>query len=341
MSPAPGPLPGPGATPGRPDGTTPPSPHTEGLTVSNTATAATAASVSRRSRRTGPSHGNSGYLFVLPFLLVFLAMLVLPLVYAAYLSLFREQLIGGTVFAGLDNYVRAVQDDRLLEGIFRVARFFLIQVPIMLAFSLISALAIDSGLLRFAKVFRLGIFVPYAVPAAVATLMWGYLYGPDFGLFAQLAKAVGAGAPRFLSESHMLGSIANIVTWEFVGYNMIILYAALRAIPHDLYEAAAVDGAGAWRIAWSIKVPALRPALLLCLIFSIIGSFQLFTEPKLMQPLAPNVIDSAYTPNLYAYTLAFTGQEVNYAAAVSFLLGLVIVIASYTVLLATNRRSRA
>jgi multiple sugar transport system permease protein len=292
-------------------------------------------------KQKSPSHANSGYLFVLPFLLVFATMLVLPLAYAAYLSLFREQLIGGTVFAGLDNYVRALQDDRLMAGVLRVARFFLLQVPIMLALSLIAALAIDSGLLRFAKVVRLGIFVPYAVPAVVATLMWGYLYGPDFGPFAQLADAIGTPAPRFLAADNMLASIANIVTWEFVGYNMIILYAALRSIPQDLYEAAAVDGAGAWRIAWSIKIPALRPALLLCLIFSVIGSFQLFTEPQLMQRLAPSVIDSSYTPNLYAYSLAFTGQEVNYAAAVSFLLGLVIVIASYTVLIATNRRSRA
>jgi multiple sugar transport system permease protein len=311
------------------------------VTESLTAAAPAPAPPAGNARRKGPSHANSGYLFVLPFLLVFLTMLVLPLAYAAYLSLFREQLIGGTVFAGLDNYTRALTDDRLIAGILRVARFFLIQVPIMLALSLIAALAIDSGLLRFAKVFRLGIFVPYAVPAVVAALMWGYLYGPDFGPFAQLAKKIGAAPPQFLSEGHMLASIANIVTWEFVGYNMIILYAALRSIPHDLYEAAAVDGAGAWRIAWSIKVPALRPALLLCLIFSVIGSFQLFTEPQLMQRLAPNVIGSSYTPNLYAYTLAFTGQEVNYAAAVSFLLGLVIVIASYTVLLATNRRSRA
>jgi multiple sugar transport system permease protein len=302
---------------------------------------APAAPPGRAARSRGPSHANSGYLFVLPFLVVFLAMLVLPLAYAAYLSLFREQLVGGTVFAGLDNYVRALQDERLMQGVLRVARFFVIQVPLMLLLSLIAALAIDSGLLRFAKVIRLGIFVPYAVPAVVATLMWGYLYGPDFGPFAQLAKNLGLSAPRFLSEGGMLGSIANIVMWEFVGYNMIILYAALRSIPHDLYEAAAVDGAGAWRIAWSIKVPALRPALLLCLIFSVIGSFQLFVEPQLLQRLAPNVIDSSYTPNLYAYTLAFTGQEVNYAAAVSFLLGLVIVIASYTVLLATNRRSRA
>ena len=304
-------------------------------------TTATPAAAGRRIRSQGPSHANSGYLFVLPFLIVFVTMLILPLLYAAYLSLFREQLVGGTVFAGLDNYVRAVQDDRLLEGVLRVARFFVLQVPIMLVLSLAAALAIDSGLLRFAKVFRLGIFVPYAVPAVVATLMWGYLYGPDFGPFAQLADKLGLAQPRFLSEGGMLPSIANIVTWEFVGYNMIILYAALRSIPHDLYEAAAVDGAGAWRIAWSIKLPALRPALMLCLIFSIIGSFQLFAEPQLLQRLAPNVVDSSYTPNLYAYTLAFTGQEVNYAAAVSFLLGLVIVIASYTVLLVTNRRSRS
>jgi multiple sugar transport system permease protein len=309
--------------------------------VSNTATAATAPPASRRSRRTGPSHANSGYLFVLPFLLVFLAMLVLPLVYAAYLSLFREQLIGGTVFAGLDNYTRALGDERLIEGVLRVARFFLLQVPIMLALSLAAALAIDTGLLRFAKVFRLGIFVPYAVPAVVATLMWGYLYGPDFGLFAQIAGKIGIDRPQFLSSDNVLASTANIVTWEFVGYNMIILYAALRAVPHDLYEAAAVDGAGAWRTAWSIKLPALRPALLLCLIFSVIGSFQLFAEPQLLQRLAPNVINSSFTPNLYAYSLAFTGQEVNYAAAVSFLLGLVIVVASYTVLLVSSRRSRA
>ena len=293
-----------------------------------------------RIRARGPSHANSGYLFVLPFLLVFAAMLVLPLAYAAYLSLFREQLIGGTVFAGLENYTRALSDDRLIEGLVRVAKFFLLQVPVMLLLSLLSALAIDSGLLRFAKVFRLGIFMPYAVPAVVATLMWGYLYGREFGPFAQLADKLGVPAPDFLSDDWMLGSMANIVTWEFVGYNMIILYAALRSIPHDLYEAAAVDGAGAWRIAWSIKIPALRPALLVCLIFSVIGSFQLFTEPQLLQRLAPSVIDSSYTPNLYAYTLAFTGQEVNYAAAVSFLLGFVIVVASYTVLLATNRRSR-
>lgn len=282
--------------------------------------------------------GTAGLLFAAPFLVLFLLLFLTPLAYAAYLSLFQTRLVGGTTFAGLDNYARALGDPLLLRGVLRVATFFVIQVPLMLLLALLFALALDSGLVRLARVVRLGVFVPYAVPSVVATLMWGYLYGPDYGPFAQLSKALGIAVPRFLSESWMLGSLANVVTWEFVGYNMIILYAALRTIPTDLYEAAAMDGAGAWRIAWSIKLPALRPALLLTLMFSVIGSFQLFNEPKLVQPIAPDVIDSAYTANLYAYSLAFIGQQTNYAAAVSFLLGLVIVIVSYVVLLTANRR---
>ena len=286
----------------------------------------------RSSRRT------AGPLFVAPFLLLFVLLFLTPLGYAAYLSLFEHKLIGGTTFVGLDNYVTAVKDPQLIHGVLRVATFFLIQVPVMLVLALLFALALDSGLVRLARVVRLGIFVPYAVPSVVATIMWGYLYGPDYGPFAQLSKALHVPVPHFLSSGWMLGSLGNIVTWEFVGYNMIILYAALRAIPHELYEAAAVDGAGAWRIAWSIKLPALRPALMLTLVFSVIGSFQLFNEPNLLRRLAPAVIDSAYTANLYAYSLAFISQRINYAAAVSFLLGLVIVIVSYAVLLTANRR---
>ena len=268
------------------------------------------------------------------FLLLFLA----PLGYAAYLSLFQERLIGGTAFVGLDNYVQALKDPQLIHGVARVALFFVTQVPVMLVLALAFALALDSGLLRLARVIRLGVFVPYAVPSVVAALMWGYLYGPDFGPFAQLGRKLDLPVPHFLSDGWMLGSLANIVTWEFVGYNMIILYAALRTIPAELYEAAAMDGAGAWRVAWSIKLPALRPALMLTLLFSVIGSFQLFNEPKLLMSIAPDVISSSYTANLYSYTLAFTGQQLNYAATVSFLLGLVIVMVSYAVLLTANRR---
>jgi multiple sugar transport system permease protein len=291
-----------------------------------------------RHRRGRARQRAAGPLFVAPFLVLFLVLFLAPLGYAAYLSLFQERLIGGTTFVGPANYVTAVQDPHLIQGVLRVAVFFVIQVPVMLLLALLFALALDSGLLRLARVVRLGIFVPYAVPSVVASLMWGYLYGPDYGPFAQLSKALNLATPRFLSDGWMLGSLANIVTWEFVGYNMILLYAALRAIPQDLYEAAAMDGAGAWRIAWSVKLPALRPALLLALVFSVIGSFQLFNEPNLLQRLAPDVIDSAYTANLYANSLAFTSQQINYAATVSFLLGVVIVIISYAVLLTANRR---
>ena len=291
----------------------------------------------RAARRSAP--GTVGYLFIAPFMISFTALFALPLVYAAYISLFKNRLIGGVTFVGLDNYIRALNDPALREGVVRVGVFFVIQVPIMLALATFAALAIDSGLLRLSKVFRLGIFLPYAVPAVVATLMWGYLYGPSFGPFAQLADKLSISAPDFLKEPWVLPSIANIVTWEFVGYNMIILYAALRAISPDLYEAAAVDGAGAWRVAWSIKLPAIRRALGVCLIFSVIGAFQLFSEPKLLQPLSPTVINGNYTPNLYAYTLSFTSQDTNYAAAVSFLLGLVIVIVSYAIIISGNRRS--
>ena len=157
----------------------------------------------------------------------------------------------------------------------------------MLILALVFALILDSGKVWLARFYRVGIFVPYAVPTVIAALMWGFLYGRDFGPFADIANALGLSPPNFLSEKTMLFSIANVSTWTYTGYNMIILYAALRSIPSELYEAAAVDGAGAVRTAIHIKLPLLRPALLLCTIFSIIGSMQLFAEPQIFFSIAP------------------------------------------------------
>jgi multiple sugar transport system permease protein len=280
----------------------------------------------------------AGYCFIAPFFVIFLAMIILPLFYSGYLSLFRSQLVGGTVFAGLGNYVDAIHDKAFLEGVWRMTKFLLIQVPIMLGLALLFALVLDSGRLRLQRFIRLSIFVPYAVPSVIGALMWGYLYGPSFGPFAQLARDLGLSAPPFLSNGWALGSIMNIVTWGFVGYNMIIMYAALRSVPSELYEAARVDGAGEIRIAWSVKIPSIRSAVLLTVIFSVIGSFQLFNEPNLLRSLAPNVIDVSYTPNIYAYNLAFVNQQINYAAAIAFLLGFVIMVVSYVVQLTAQRK---
>ena len=282
----------------------------------------------------------TAYALITPFLLVFVAMLIVPLGYSGFLSLFQSKLIGGEVFSGLDNFVKALTDPQFLGGIGRMLIFLAVQVPIMLGLALFFALAIDSGKLRGSRFSRLAIFVPFAVPGVVATLMWGYLYGGDFGPIAQTFRFVGLPAPDLLSAQWMLQSMMNIVTWEFVGYNMIIMYAALRAIPGELYEAAEIDGAGPIRIAWSIKIPAIRPAIILTVIFSVIGTFQLFNEPSLLAKIAPNVIGSAYTPNQYAYTLAFVYQDSNYAAAVAFLLGLFIMVVSDVVQLTSQRASR-
>ncbi len=282
----------------------------------------------------------TAYALITPFVVVFIAMVIAPLVYAGFLSLFQTRLIGGEQFVGLANFGKALTDPVFLTGVGRVTVFLLIQVPVMLGLALFFALAIDSGRMRGSRFSRIAIFVPFAVPGVVAALMWGYLYGDDFGPIAQSIRAVGLPAPDLLSNELILFSMMNIVTWSFVGYNMIIMYAALRAIPTELYEAAEIDGAGAIRVAWSIKVPAIRPAIMLTLIFSIIGSFQLFTEPTLLAAIAPNVIGTSYTPNMYAYTLAFRFQDVNYAAAVAFLLGFVIMIISYVVQL-SGRRAEA
>ena len=130
----------------------------------------------------------------------------------------------------------------------------------------------------------------------------------------------------------------NIVTWTYVGYNMIVMYSALKSIPTELYEAAEIDGASQWRLAWSVKIPMIRPAIFLTIIFSVIGSFQIFNEPSLLVEIAPTAITQSFTPNFYAYNVAFVNQDVNYAAAIAFLLGFVIMIVSYVVQLSTQRR---
>ncbi len=215
--------------------------------------------------------------------------------------------------------------------------FMVVQVPIMLGLALIFALLLDSGVARLRTLFRMSFFLPYAIPSVVSALLWGYLYSPGFGPLTQVANVFHFPAPGFLTDAGMLPAIGNIVTWQYTGYNMIIMYAALQAIPPDLYEAAVVDGATGWEVARYIKIPLITPAIILTCVFSIIGSLQLFTEPSIMSTLAPTVIQDHYTPNLYAYTLAFTNQQYDYSAAISFTLGAIVFVCSYIFMFATNR----
>jgi multiple sugar transport system permease protein len=282
----------------------------------------------------------AGWWFVGPFMAVFALVFLAPIAYSVWLSLFQDRLVGGTSFVGLDNYAAALGDQRLWSGLARVALFLVVQVPVMLGLALFAALAIDSGRLHGAAFFRISVFMPYAVPAVVATLMWGFMYGTRFGLVGNLQDALGVTLPAPLSPDYVLVAIGNIVTWSFVGYNMLIFYSALRTVPRSLYEAAEIDGAGQLRIITAIKLPAIRGALVVATIFSVIGSFQLFNEPSILQALAPNAITTDFTPNLYAYSLSFSGQQYNYAATVALVMGLVTMVVAYVVQLRGLRQEK-
>ncbi|QTE30078.1 carbohydrate ABC transporter permease [Pengzhenrongella sicca] len=273
----------------------------------------------------------SGWLFIGPFMAVFAVVFLAPIAYSIFLSFFRNQLVGGNAFVGLANYSQALQDTQFWSALFRVTLFLAVQVPVMLLLALLVALALDSGRLYGTSFFRLSIFLPYAVPAVVASLMWGFMYGTRFGLVGSLNRALGTDIPNPLSPELILASIGNIVTWEFIGYNMLIFYAALRVIPKSLYEAAEIDGASQLRLITAIKLPAIRGALVVASIFSVIGSFQLFNEPAILQSLAPNSISTYFTPNLYAYSLSFSGQQYNYSATVAIIMGVITMVIAYAV----------
>lgn len=288
--------------------------------------------IPKRARRAGQRRRSwQAWSFIGPFMLVFALVFIAPIIYSIVISLFRDQLVGGSVFVGFENYLRAFKDPHLWEALGRVSLFLAVQVPVMLGISLLVALAIDSARLYGSSFFRITIFMPYAVPAVVAALMWGFMYGTRFGLVGNISDWLGVTLPSPMAPEWILAAIGNIVTWEFAGYNMLIFYSALRVIPHSLYEAAEIDGAGQWRVITAIKIPAIRGALVIATIFSIIGSFQLFNEPSILQNMAPNAITTYFTPNLYAYNLSFSGQQYGYAATIAVIMGLVTMVIAYIV----------
>ncbi|UKA56381.1 sugar ABC transporter permease [Arthrobacter sp. FW305-BF8] len=282
----------------------------------------------------------AGWWFICPFMAVFALVFLAPIAYSIYLSVFRNQLIGGKAFVGLDNYARALGDAQFWSALGRVSLFLAVQVPVMLFIALVVALALDSGRLYGRSFFRISIFLPYAVPAVVATLMWGFMYGTRFGLVGNINQAFGLNLPSPLSSELVLASIGNIVTWEFIGYNMLIFYSALTVIPKSLYEAAEIDGAGQLRVITAIKLPAIRGAIVVASIFSVIGSFQLFNEPSILKSLSPNTISTYFTPNLYAFSLSFSGQQYNYSATVAIIMGLITMAIAYAVQVRGMRKER-
>jgi multiple sugar transport system permease protein len=280
-----------------------------------------------------PKRSWRGWTFVGPFFF-FAIVFIAPLAYAIYLSALRPKMVWGVsqgnTFVGFANYAQLFADPNFWSGVGGVALFLVIQVPIMLIISIFLALAIDSGRLHGTGFFRMTVFLPYAIPAVVASLMWGFIYGTRYGVMASVNDLFGTNI-NFFAPGLVWVGIGNIVTWEYIGYNMLIFYSALKTVPVSLYEAAAIDGAREWSIIKAIKLPAMRGSAMVAVIFSIIGTFQLFNEPNVLKEMSGNVITTYFTPNFYAFQLAFNAHNPNYSAALAIVMGLITIVVAYIV----------
>ncbi len=284
------------------------------------------------------------YLFLLPFVLLFILFYIVPIIYAIDQSLFQSKRSGlglgaaTTSFNGLGNYLDVVRDQSFWASIGRVLLYGIVQVPVMLIVALLLALLLDSAVVRLKAFFRVAFFVPFAIPGIIAALLWAFFYQPVFSPIDKSFQALGLPAPDFLGPGTVLWSIANIATWTYAGYNMLIIFAALQAIPQEIYESARVDGCTGWRLAWNIKIPLVGPALILTCIFSIVGTLQLFSEPQVLSAISNN-ISTSYTPVFYSYTTAFSNNNYFYAAALSVVLAIITCIFSFSVLRVTQRQA--
>ena len=298
--------------------------------------------VPRRSQpqRQQHRHDRRGIWFIVPFLVAFLMFMVAPLGYAIYTSLYTTKIIGGTVFSGAANYSQTLTDGNFWSGVVRVIIFGAIQIPLMLAIAFFFATVFDLGVAKFGRTFRTIFFIPFAVPAVVGAVMWAFLLEPQFGPFTHAANAIGIHNVDFFSSSLMLPSIIVIAIWEWTGYNMVILYTALRSVPRDVVEAAILDHASFWKIILRVKLPMVRPAIVLLVFLNSIGALQLFTEPLILQYFQPQAISVNYTPTLYIYNTAIGAGEYNLAAAAAVVLGAVIVVISVGSLVFRRRKGQ-
>ncbi|NNN34156.1 sugar ABC transporter permease [Streptomyces sp. S3(2020)] len=285
-----------------------------------------------------------GAAFTVPFQLGFVFLYLLPIGYAVYQSLYRSQSsglgLGGTTdeFSGFDNYQQGLTDSKFMGSVLRVVLFALVQIPVMLLISLVLALLLDAVTAKAAGKFRIMLLVPYMIPGVVAAIVWINVYSPDVGPLTPLGDFLGFHW-NFFSPSMVWPSIGNLLTWHGIGYNMVIIYAALQGVPRELFEAARLDGAGEWRIARSIKIPFVRGALVLTGMLSIIQMLQIFNEPALFRNITPETVDDSFTPIMIIYNQAFNAGNYHYAATLSVLLALILGVASFLFYRLTSREA--
>lgn len=280
-----------------------------------------------------------------PFFALLVTVFLIPVGTAVHLSLYSDDQPGlgfgpeRTVFVGLRSYAAVVTDPTFLGGLGTVALYCLVYIPLMVAGALVLALLLDSGVVRLRSWAQLGLFLPHAVPGIIAALIWLYLYTPGISpvidLFARADITVD-----FLGVHTVLPSIVNIALWSNLGYNMVVFYAALQAVPREVIEASVVDGAGPVRTALQVKTPLVRASIVMVAMFTLIWALQLFTEPMLLSQSSP-MISSRFSPSMYIHDAAFTRNNYSLAAAASVVLLAFTVALSYGVTRFTSRADAA
>ncbi|WP_382304864.1 carbohydrate ABC transporter permease [Herbiconiux sp. UC225_62] len=278
-------------------------------------------------------------LLVTPAIVLLLAFTVAPTIYALVLSFLQKKVSGGLlggqttqVFVGFENYLTSLGDGEFWASIGRMLIVAVIGVPATVILAAVFALCLDAKGSKLSGPARLIIFLPYAVPGVIASLLWGFLYLPA-------TSPIGGAVIDYFGSREVFFSVANIAVWGVVGFNMVILYTAIRGLPQEVYDAASLDGASELQIALRIKLPMIKPALVMVSLFSVLGALQLYNEPTTLRPLA-NAITSSWVPLMDVYNEAFVNNNIYQGAASSLIIVVLTVSATLLVQVAGSRIGR-
>ncbi|MFM9919572.1 carbohydrate ABC transporter permease [Lacisediminihabitans sp. H27-G8] len=281
----------------------------------------------------------SPYLYISPFFLLFSVVGLFPLLYTGWVSLHAWDLIGGQGdFVGGDNFVWVLQQQKFWIALRNTFSIFLLSAVPQIVVALVIAAVLDTNL-RGKTFWRMGVLLPYVVMPVAVSLIFSNMYGDKYGLVNTLLSHVGIqGIPWHSNPLASQFAIASMVNFRWTGYNALILLAGMQAIPRDYYEAATIDGAGALRRFFSITIPQLRPTLIFVIITATIGGLQIFDEPRLFDQYGTGGANSQWlTLTIYLYNLGWGQLNFGRAAAVAWLLFLVIVLIGLINLAITRR----
>ncbi|QKS73190.1 sugar ABC transporter permease [Paenalkalicoccus suaedae] len=271
-----------------------------------------------------------GYLFMTPTLFTIGVFVLLPIIYAIFLSFHQVELLGGTnlEFVGFDNFARMIDDYRAGIALWNTFQYVIIVVPTQTLLALVLAATLNAGL-KGEKFFRIVYFLPTLTSSAVLTLIFMWMYNPE-GAFNQFLDLFGLPTYNWINDPNVaLFAIMIMNIWATAPFFMVIYLAALQDIPDSLYEAAELDGAGPFQKFRYITVPQLRPITSFVVIMGIIGTFQLFDQSYIFSGGSGGPSNSTLTVVLLIYQYAFDGiGRMGYAAALAFALAFIILIAT-------------